>query len=635
MRARSKARGLSEVLGALIVLVALSGVAVGIAKVISKEGESVASAGTLISKRLEEEMYRPVLSVDLINKTLYLRVYTFRPLKISYVLYYFPNGTYHLIKLNKLITGNTSIPIIKNYRCEPLRILVATPTGVTFYYTPMQDPRLASLGQEALKFMERRWIDCDLINALKANGSRTLNSEKLQKDPVTGSYLLNYDPDPVETFRKSMNLSTSFEISGDFSSNYASLTVTYNGKRYGLGLGSSVKIESFTDPWGHKVDIYVRDVYAGSSSGILLTFRSNGLEPGEALIYFGNVSISYHASYSGYYWISLGRYSYTLPLILSEVSNATSTTSGYEESSGSLWKISLSSYAEGSFETESSLLLIFSTDEYYSLYIDAKVSVNLKGVVLVKGINTTMALDFRPPFHYRLKPVSVNLKEALSSFVKEAWSLHEDEPLLKIKYGNLTTYRDVTERELLAPIKDANYSIILKPYLTLPFLTSLNEDFTMSTHSGETYRVNFWWAFSTELRPSGIYLPWPYLIFINDSAGLRYLVILDRVEGNIRVVQFNKSYDGYGVLLSEMPVKVLNNWGSAELYAIKLDDKETYYNVQVNLIEPSIYYLGKISKGKDSINMALPPGVYELVIINDDSNLQLPNDVVVYILYVY
>jgi len=92
--------------------------------------------------RLDRLINCPTLSLAYMNGTLYLKVFTPRPIKIEYLIVEYENGSLVPVKLSKVVDSYELIPVIENYSGEHVKIGLILENGIIVYYNPLDDPAI-------------------------------------------------------------------------------------------------------------------------------------------------------------------------------------------------------------------------------------------------------------------------------------------------------------------------------------------------------------------------------------------------------------------------------------------------------------------------------------------------------------
>ncbi|MEB3779586.1 MAG: hypothetical protein GSR85_05070 [Desulfurococcales archaeon] len=144
MRKRYR-RGLSELLGALLALVIMAGITASIVIITDKLVTSINNAGLGIIDRIQESTAKPLMMPGVREGVLYLKAVIPPGISISSVILEFDNGTYKIIDANQSLLESTGMPLIKGYKCEPVRIGLYTTRGNAFYTEGYYSCDIASL----------------------------------------------------------------------------------------------------------------------------------------------------------------------------------------------------------------------------------------------------------------------------------------------------------------------------------------------------------------------------------------------------------------------------------------------------------------------------------------------------------
>ncbi len=621
----------------------MSSLAVGLLKIVSRNESSMIAIDKEISKKLSQELNAPTLGIDLVNGTLYIDVYPAKPFRLSKIILQFYNGSLKMINEKTLIEGPTRIPLIHNYSCQKLRVLLMTDEGVIYPYIPSKDPRFFSLNTSLKEMLlKKQWVDCELINTLlnAENSSeevtKSINTNVNDKDPLTGSEMLFADP-PQYSVIGNVSLGDrklDLYFDGVISSNYMFVGVSFNGKTYTLGCGSTVTLGYLTN----NVKVEAGGMCNSNYAALYIDFVPLSSKANVFNVYVGNVSTSASISYSGYYWVPLDKNHMVVPMELSEISNFTSYISGYEReyySTGD-YVISLRSSSKGNFMTGGPVILFY-TSISYTMRLTMKTNITISYVLTVRTSNESFTLPIKGPIHYRLKPIKSVVSDALSSLAQRFFVNNGNNyPLLNISFGNVYTYRTIGPEEEFLPAQNVTYSIVIPPFSSLPYLTAVSIIFNSNELYTSTYfEYKVSWTLKTKNIPTGMGLPYPYLIYINDTKGGKYLIIASRNLNNITISQLGEDFGEYSILLSGINVTMYTERGTAfKVYAIRLSDEGYYLEAGTSIVSPSVIYLGTLTSGDSSLELSIPKGIYLIVLVpyNLKKNFL---DLIVIITYVF
>ncbi len=632
-----KRRGLSEIIGALILIFVMSSMAIGFLKIANRNENNISYMERQLTNKLKEEINSPFLSINLINGTLYMNIYPSRPFKLNKIIIQFYNGSFRSLNEELIISKPTLIPLIKRYSCEKVKVFLIADSGVIYSYSPIKDPRFLSLNSTAKKtVMKTQWISCRLINLLSNPENTSEKASNLEnKDPLTSSIMLVADP-PEYLLRDNTTLGKvkiNLYFDGTVATTYVFMGLTFNGTNYKLGCGSKVTLNYITDG----IKLQVGDVCTSSYMAFYVNFLSSIPRTNTFHIYAGNISTSAKMSYNGYYWVPLGRNSMITPLALSDIANFTSLVRGYEKEyySSSIYRISLKGISKGNFMTTGPLMIFYSSIPY-RIRVTMTTNITLYYVTTIEVNNESYRLPINGPIYYKLKPVKFLARNGLTSLAQKFLTSNDNDPLLNVSFGISNVYRTIDIEKSFMPISNASYSIVIPPFKSLPYLTALDLRFNSyedSTSSYFNYLVN--WQLVTENIPTGMGIPYPYLIYINNTEGKRYLVIASRNPNNISIKQISEKFGEYSVLVSGLNVTILTEKNDTfRVYAIKLTDKGSYLESEVDITSSKAIYLGMLTSKKDSLHLNLTKGAYLIILVPENLEKNFLN-VIVLVTYVF
>ncbi|MEM1732524.1 MAG: hypothetical protein QW278_04765 [Desulfurococcaceae archaeon] len=128
--------------------------------------------------RIAELMNPPVLSLNYINGSLYLEIYTYMPMKLKEIVVADVNNyeKVHTIEVNRLVDGNYTEQFM--YNGGKIKIYVLSDNGIVYYYIPKNDPRLA----KAPDYIKNKpYIDEELVSYI-INGDDISDNTGVEKN---------------------------------------------------------------------------------------------------------------------------------------------------------------------------------------------------------------------------------------------------------------------------------------------------------------------------------------------------------------------------------------------------------------------------------------------------------------------
>ncbi len=556
-------RGLSEVVGSLIVLVMISVAALTYASLYREASKGIEKAATAAVEAVDDRFSAPIMMPDVFNGDLVLLVIPVKPVKVEYVVLA-SNESIDVINVSKIIDTATTLALRRNYTCEPVFISLITDAGVILRYSPLRDPRVDwnSLSPEEAMVLEPGYVDCRILDILKSMGPATANQtaingtviynghEKyvaLTADPPT--YAVSVDPNDVYTVDY-----FNIIVNGVLSAGWASLAfqvLDSSGLLLGKarvdvsGPGSQASyLFSLPTSLGVVVPVYAKASCSLSSCVTGLFFESNGsvIVAGEATVV---ESVKYYLPVSQ---CPYSRLSFTLPMVLAPKANFTASTSG---TCSIQWVIhvSLSGQASGSFETWGPLILAASTTANTNISL----SINL-WVRETVGVATLQSARLQLPVHgpmaYSLVPLNVAARDALTESILNFIEDGVDDVKLSIVADGLSALRPVTSSQQIIPLSSANYTIEAWLRAHTPFTAKLEVSYTSNQlASTVTY---YKWNLTVKEAPLPDPRSLPILVKVESlEDSTRYLVLLPRAT--LTIEQGGSAYKGLAPLLGGAP----------------------------------------------------------------------------------
>ena len=168
-------KGLSELLGSVIILTITIASLATIYTFTQKNLGYTSNYYSYAIKRIEEKYNRPEISLYVNNTKLYMMLLNKNPINISYLVIN-AEGKTIIKKVGKIIQGEGSLEVLKDYHCENLTLFIVTNDGAIYQYLPYLDPNINKgttlYGKDyfSCKFLERSHHYIGSDNNLIFNG---------------------------------------------------------------------------------------------------------------------------------------------------------------------------------------------------------------------------------------------------------------------------------------------------------------------------------------------------------------------------------------------------------------------------------------------------------------------------------
>jgi hypothetical protein len=372
---------LSEVLGGLIVALAMIGLAVSLYTITAKVASKAAAVAGEASSRLDEALTPPQMMLRLEdNRSLVLHVYTVRSVDVERVIVSYANGTHRELG-GARVDGSWSIVLDPSYGCEHVRIAIVTSRGNVFYYSPLNDP-----GLEAVSMPPGGYVDCNtLLGGGQGGRARVYQGGSIASlvdagysSAVPGASVgLSYEDTVAITGPISGRCWASVYRGGSF------IGALYNGKPLVIGEASV---------GGLSVNVTLLMSCREGYSAIYLVLAYSG---GPAM-FGGDVYVNYTADTYRRYMPSGGLNDTMLPVAYSPMGSFYGeATLRYKPGSAGNY-IEAWGYARGAINTTSTVLLLVNTMNV-ELWLDALVTVRIERAVPLSLEGSQAPLNLAAP----------------------------------------------------------------------------------------------------------------------------------------------------------------------------------------------------------------------------------------------
>ncbi|MCE4601216.1 MAG: hypothetical protein F7C38_06600 [Desulfurococcales archaeon] len=588
-------RGLSELIGALILISAMSSIVAYMAYTSTHVSKIMEESVEDASRRLVLSSQPLYMSPRLENKTLSVVIYTFSPTYLKGI-YYLKNDNLTFIAINKTIFNTSEIIVDDTYDCSPVRVYLEIGEGILIPYTPTRDP-LALMLPDKIKssIIRKTYIDCSYIETLfnatgYSNNPSTNSNETVVSIAnealhlVEGSpslhTVLRGDPYTITTFKLRINGSgypgdnidfKLYTLDGDTLIASTTITVPSNNSpvaRY---------IYTYNDD-GRAVKLYGRVLCDISTPlciiGIAFSPDASTLRASTTLLVSGDIQVdlkvNYHSSTNN---CNYNNETYVLPTVYSPLSSFTSELDGtcrlyYGKT------VDFKGWANGSFLTNYGIALLVSTSDLGKF--DMNATLFLREVLLLNS--TTAKAELQPlsadsAINYRLIKIVPSYSNAITKAMMQFMYKDSSKDLsgqayIEMELNGVTVTRPVTDSWKAIPLRNiTNLAVKYNPPEILPATTRIKVDYTHDSMGPyEYYRYNV----SSVETPVGYPQYYPALILIKDIIhGSEYLVVLPVGDGYLR--QFNNTYHGLAPLIGGIPI----NSSSADTIYINIIDLQS------------------------------------------------------------
>ena len=575
-------RGLSELIGALILISAMSSIVAYMAYTSMHVSKIMEESVEDASRRLVLSSQPLYMSPRLENRTLSIIIYTFSPTYLKGI-YYLKNDNLTFIEINKTIFNTSKVIIDNTYDCSPVRLYLEIKEGILIPYTPTRDPLALMLPDKTKSSIIRKtYIDCNYIETLSnatgySNNPSTNSNETVVSIANEALHLiegapslhaiLRGDPYTITTFKLRINGSgypgdnidfSLYTLDGDMLIASTTITVPSNN--------SPVAQYIYTyDDDGKAVNLYGRILCDVTTPlciiGIAFSPNTSTLRASTTLLVSGDIQVdlkvNYHSSTNN---CDYNNETYVLPTVYSPLSSFTSELDGtcrlyYGKT------VDFKGRANGSFLTNYGVALLVSTTDLGGFDLNA--TLFLREVLLLNSTTARAELHFPSAgsaINYRLIKIVPSYSNAITKAMTQFLYMDSTgDPLgqvyLEMKLNGVTVTRPVTDSWKAIPLRNVTgLTVKYNPPEILPAATRIKVDYTHDSMGPyEYYRYNV----SSVETPVGYPQYYPALILIKDMVyGSEYLVVLPVGDGYLR--QFNNTYRGLAPLIGGISINSSN-----------------------------------------------------------------------------
>lgn len=570
-------RGLSELIGALIVTVIIVSSMAFIINVYDSSMKRMKQSSLEVSKRIITASQPIYFSLLLENNKLIMNIYVFNPIRIESIIY-INNNLIKYIKINKTIYDYGRFTIDSNYNCAPSRVFLILEDGTLIPYSPQRDPRvlLAPANIRATLYT-KSYIDCDYLDELNniSNWGNHRNSTiiyiynktfKLIEAPPAKYSLVRGNPYTVKLFY--------LKIKGNLTINGRVVFQLYNGTGEQLLASNEIKVpsesraiskflESFQDD-GKTIDMYSRIACAqpGFACVVGIAFRLHN-STGSLALFSGNaearMKIIFHYSHNN---CDYNNVTYIAPVIYAPISSFHSKVKGTcREYYGT--NVNFTGKALGRFTTPQSLALLASTSPGENFEIESQIyfrevmQLNINKSSLILNLNNSI-------INYRRIKINPKYKNALTkslilfNYDINNKQLMEGSTYYKVIINGIVLYRPINENYLILPTTSYNnITLYYDPPHTIPMVTSIEVKY-LKKSTGLPKEYYYIYNISSQEKPLGYPSLLPALVIIKDlSHNINYLIGFPIEE--VYILQLNKKYYGLSMIISGLSFTISNN----------------------------------------------------------------------------
>jgi len=482
--------GLSEVMGGLIVALAMIGLATSLYTITVKVSSKAAAAAEEASLRLDEALTPPQMMLRLEdNGSLLLQVYTVRAIDVERVIVAYKNGSHRELE-GARVDGSWSIVVDPSYGCEPVRIALVTSRGNVFYYSPLNDPSLDSPSPAP-----GGYIDCGTL----IGGQRPMSLQVYQGGSIATLVNAGYSAAAVNG-RVALAYSDSVQVSGPMGGRcWASV---YRGGNYvgSLSNGDPLVLGTLSVE-GVGVSVSLLMACAKGYSALYLV-----LDSGNASVLFaGNASITYSADTYRRYLPGGGLNDTMLPIVYSPIGSFRGeaelrykygSAGNYIESRGWGW---------GLFNTTRVVVLLVNSMNV-EMWVSATIKVEIMGALVLSLEGAQAPLNIAAPLKVsRECPAFIAGDDVTRSIIEAPWRRPEPEVTISHDLGVSTRALECGDTIIVEAPASAVVGARFPPPLEAPLLSSISVEST-----GWELGSDGWYTKTYNISSAGTPVPSPW-----------------------------------------------------------------------------------------------------------------------------
>lgn len=514
-----KRRGLSEVIGGIIIILAMVAASLAITSTMNRAlHEANRRISTSIDTLLDQS--NPIMILPYVinrNGDMELGVYISPVDDGESIEIYLVSGNNTVER--RLVSNGTSInaTVLKSYDCNPVYIVVERSSGAIYTYNALRDPRV----EDYIHVGDPRLFSCSLIN------NTLLNS--VGRDELTGLPLIGLQP-PNPTSNTTIKLNKRYSISlkgfievGDNNTKKCSLTITLGNKNWSLdSCSESVLLDETRSYSLHiKFNKTRRTVYGyleitPSVEGSLITARVYSEVHGKRRY------LTYPPNYK-----TFGSLENThLPIIYAPVTEGVIHSRTQITSKTYYFDIELDANSTASITTTGPIIFLISTNKLENYRVGMTIDLVITDIIVPTGIPITHQLgktrQMTVEAHSILKAIPGDyIAEVLNSVKNRDWNIAW--PTLKVAWGNRARSIEIEQGSTirLYSMEPFTAMIELRAGYNLPPLSSYNLTQTVWS-SGERY--GYLLNGNTLMKPVASQAHLPYIIEVTYNDTSKYFI---------------------------------------------------------------------------------------------------------------
>lgn len=206
---------MSGLLAVLLLSILMSSVITMSLAIHSRIIESSKKASMDIAKSLSDTLNAPVLSSVVENGELIIEIYAVKPTRVTSLIAVFENSTTRIIPIEREVSGIQRVSVVKNYRCEKMKLAVVLENGQVVMWNPERDPRIKGIPRDWDGWF-KCFTDYEAQSRQPQSIIKTDGSMVTRRDPITGFQVIEVEP-PIaragEVLRPSYSKSIELQVS--------------------------------------------------------------------------------------------------------------------------------------------------------------------------------------------------------------------------------------------------------------------------------------------------------------------------------------------------------------------------------------------------------------------------------------
>lgn len=507
-------RGLSEVVGATIILIALVAASIATASLMTSSlkvaGERLRDAAQAIAEETDPIIIMPYVVYENGSEKLMLYASPVEPGE-NITVYVIPiTGSQSLVKIFKPNTTVLNATLSSSYSCTPIYIILQTQSGALHAYNALRDPRV----DDPSRIGDPRLFSCNIIY-----GSQMVNPPA---DPLTGLRLWGLQSPFIEN-NKTITIKKlyKFNISGwitvyNNGTKTCSLNINYNNQKHKIQECSArEKLDSWTDlRANYDLELVVNSTKHTVYAYIEIRPQTKGSLVTASINTQLTLARRYYYTEIRPYLLNFGRLNNTyMPIIYAPLSRGTIHSNSTIILADRYQEIRLNSTSYARATTTGPIVILLSTNKVPNLHFKQHVTLTVEKIIEPSTNTEAIPLGVTNSITITTKPVITPepkdyLAEALNSINQDDWNLAR--PVLTISLGRTARELVINENSTLRILTNGffNASILIRGGYNLAPVTAYQLNVTKWSKSNYGFIIDG----ETVIAPVPVAAHLPYII---------------------------------------------------------------------------------------------------------------------------